>query len=307
MTAPALIGLDWGTTSFRAYLMAADGSVLERRHADAGILQVPDGRFEDVLAREAGPWLHAAPGLPVIASGMVTSRQGWIEVPYLPCPAGAAELAGALFRHELGEGRAIHFVPGLLGEDESGVPDVIRGEETQIAGLAADAPPSFLAILPGTHSKWALVEGGRIVRFQTFMTGEVFAVLRAHSILGRMIEQDAPHDPASFAQGLAHAGAGGQGLLRRLFSARTLALTDRLPTTGVASYLSGLLIGTEVAEGLALIARDPGQAILVVGQGELAGRYLEALERAGRGARSAPEDAAAAGHFAIARAAGLLP
>jgi 2-dehydro-3-deoxygalactonokinase len=179
---PALIGLDWGTTSFRAYRLDRSGDALEARSAPAGILRVPGGDFEGVFEREVGPWLSERPALPVIASGMITSRQGWVEVPYCPCPAGSAEIARALYRHETRAGRTIHFVPGLSIVGADGVPDVIRGEETQIVGAIGDeagaASGCRLLVLPGTHSKWALVEGSRLVWFATFMTGELFGVLK---------------------------------------------------------------------------------------------------------------------------------
>jgi 2-dehydro-3-deoxygalactonokinase len=305
---PALIGLDWGTTAFRAYRLDAGGGVLEARSAAAGILKVPEGDFEGVLEREIGPWLAAAPGLPVIASGMITSRQGWVEVPYCPCPAGSAEIAAALLRHETMAGRAIHFVPGLSIVGADGVPDVIRGEETQIIGAVGGevgaARGRRLLVLPGTHSKWAQVDDGRLVWFATFMTGELFAVLKEHSILGRMMagERD---DDAAFRRGLAYARAG--GLLKRLFSARTLGLFGALPESATASYLSGLLIGTEVQDALDCLEQPPaGQEIIVVGGADLTGRYLTAIEHAGLRGRRAADDAGARGLFMIARAAGLI-
>jgi 2-dehydro-3-deoxygalactonokinase len=306
----ALIGIDWGTTSFRAYRIGADGGVLETRAAPAGILKVPDGDFEAVLEREVGPWLAAAPTLPVVISGMITSRQGWVEVPYCGCPAGSAELARALREHATGAGRRLHFVPGLSLIGGDGVPDVIRGEETQIIGeiggeLGGDGGRRAL-VLPGTHSKWAFAEDGRIVWFATFMTGEVFAVLKEHSILGRLMAGDAP-DEAAFARGLSYAREGPGGLLKRLFSARTLCLFDQLPASAIPSYLSGLLIGSEIAEALNCLPEMPGaRAITVIGRSELALRYRGAIDAAGFRARTGSADASARGLLLIARAAGLI-
>ena len=289
----ALIGLDWGTTAFRAYRLDAQGAVLEAKSAAAGILKVPAGDFEQVFEREVGPWLADDPDLPVIAAGMITSRQGWVEVPYCPCPAGCAEIAAALLRHATSAGRRLRFVPGLSIAGADGVPDVIRGEETQIIGAVGGAvggaldgedgaaPGPRLLVLPGTHSKWALVEDGRLVWFATFMTGELFAVLKEHSILGRLIagEQD---DADAFRRGLAYARASRGGLLKRLFSARTLGLFGALPETGIASYLSGLLIGSELREALECLERGPAdQKITVVGSSDLSGRYLAAIQHAG--------------------------
>ena len=304
----ALIGIDWGTSSFRAYRIAGNAAVLETRTAPAGMLQIEDGAFEVVLEREIGSWLAAdGPEVPVIASGMITSRQGWVEVPYCACPAGGAELAAGLRRHLTGAGRALHLVPGLSLIDAAGVPDVIRGEETQILGELENERGRRAFVLPGTHSKWAFAEAGRIVWFATFMTGEVFAVLRAHSILGRLMAGEAADD-AAFARGLAYGRDGPGGLLRRLFSARTLGLFDRLPATGIASYLSGLLIGSEVAEARRCLPEVPGAAgITVIGGSELAERYRQAIEAAGLQVRTGRPEASARGQLLIARAAGLVP
>jgi 2-dehydro-3-deoxygalactonokinase len=297
----ALIGLDWGTTSFRAYRIAADGNVLETREAQAGILAVRDGDFGGVLTREIGAWLEAEPDLPVLASGMITSRQGWLEVPYCPCPAGSAQLAAALARHP--DRQNLHFVPGLslLGAD--GVPDVMRGEETQIIGEVGDLPGRHLLVLPGTHSKWALAEDGAITWFATFMTGELFAVLKEHSILGRLMHGEAD-DHAAFERGLAYARSGNGGLLKRLFSARTLGLFDLLPEAGVASYLSGLLIGSEIEEALDCLAANA--ELRVVGASGLAWRYRGALAARDLRVRPARDAAGARGQWLIARAAGLI-
>jgi 2-dehydro-3-deoxygalactonokinase len=314
----ALIGIDWGTTSFRAYRIGADGRLLETRAAPAGILKVPDGDFEAVLEREVGPWLAAAPELPVVVSGMITSRQGWLEVPYCACPAGSAELARALREHATRAGRRLHFVPGLSLIGGDGVPDVIRGEETQIIGELGGELGGDLGgeggeecgrqaiVLPGTHSKWAFAEDGRIVWFATFMTGEVFAVLKEHSILGRLMAGDAP-DEAAFTRGLSYAREGPGGLLRRLFSARTLGLFDQLPASAIPSYLSGLLIGSEIAEALDCLPEAPGaRAITVIGDSGLALRYRGAIDAAGFRARTGSAYASARGQLLIARAAGLI-
>ncbi|MEE8271634.1 MAG: 2-dehydro-3-deoxygalactonokinase [Alphaproteobacteria bacterium] len=308
---PALIGLDWGTSALRAYLLAADGTVVDGRTAPLGILKVVDAEFEAVFEDVAGPWLGAHGALPVVASGMIGSRQGWVEAPYVACPAGAEDLARGLVTHLTGNGRSVRFVPGLSIADRDGVPDVMRGEETQIvgdlAGRRGDADGVYL--LPGTHSKWAAVEGGRITWFATFITGELFAVLCDHSILGRLMRGDGD-DRERFRQGLAYAApdpGGRGGLLRRLFSARTLALFDRLPATGVRSYLSGLLIGAEIHEarvGAEVAGADPGRVTLI-GEARLAALYAEALAHQGIAATIAGDGVTARGLAAIAGLAGL--
>jgi 2-dehydro-3-deoxygalactonokinase len=197
----------------------------------------------------------------------------------------------------------LHFVPGLSLIGADGVPDVMRGEETQIVGEVGDRPGRHLLVLPGTHSKWALAEDGVITWFATFMTG-VFAVLKEHSILGRLMQGEVD-DHAAFERGLAYARTGRGGLLRRLFSARTLGLFDVLPESAIASYLSGLLIGSEIEEALDCLKVADAE-ICVVGGSELAWRYRGALAARDLRVRPAREDAGARGQFLIARAAGLI-
>src|SRR5581483_1007423 len=182
----------------------------------------------------------------VVLSGMIGSRQGWHEAPYAHCPAGADELVAGVARFEH-DGLALAFVPGLSCEND-GMPDVMRGEETQIHGsLALSGRDEGLFLLPGTHSKWAEVAGGRIVSFRTFMTGEVFGALKEHTILGRLMRQGA--DSEGFARGVREGAALGSGgaLLNRLFATRSYGLMGTLAETALSDYLSGLLIGAEVA------------------------------------------------------------
>ncbi|MFI4988149.1 MAG: 2-dehydro-3-deoxygalactonokinase, partial [Alphaproteobacteria bacterium] len=304
--------LDWGTSSLRAFLVAADGSILARASAPHGILNVPGQDFAGTFEAIAGPWLARHPALPALASGMIGSRQGWREVPYAQAPAGLAELARGLVSVAGRAGHRLAIVPGVAYRAAAAPPDVMRGEETQILGsLVADSGGRQLFVLPGTHSKWALVEDGRIVWFATFMTGELYAVLKAHSILGRLMAGDAD-DAASFRRGLAQAAeasAAAGGLLHKLFSARSLALFDELPAAGVASYLSGLLIGHELGEALASLAERlaaPPGIVRVIGEPALARLYRTALSGRGVEVHLAEENVVALGLLRIAQAAGLV-
>ncbi|MGI9436471.1 MAG: 2-dehydro-3-deoxygalactonokinase [Geminicoccaceae bacterium] len=306
----ALIGVDWGTSSLRAYLMDAHGQILDTVHADKGILHIEPGRFAAELDALIGAW--RAPDIPVILSGMIGSRQGWIEVPYLDIPATFDEIGGALVRHP--DDPLIHLVPGLArdpadGAPADGAPDVMRGEETQIVGVLGELSGQHLLVMPGTHSKWVFVENGRITWFATFMTGELFAVLRDHSILGRLIaDQDAKESPEAFSQGLTAAKTLPGGLLQRLFSARTLGLFERISGGDVAAYLSGLLIGSEIDEALSNLEDPHGSmAISVIGGAALSARYRQAIEHAGLDTTKGGDDAAARGHYLLAKAAMLLP
>lgn len=310
MTA-ALIGLDWGTTSLRAYLLAADGAILDRRASAQGIMAVAGGDFAGVLAATVGDWRQAHPGIPLLASGMIGSRQGWREAPYCPCPARLADVAAGGAEVRLDDGGSLRILPGLSFVDRDGVPEVMRGEEVQIFGAVGAATERCLVVLPGTHSKWAVVADGRIDAFSTYMTGETFAALRGHTILGRLMEGDGD-DADAFAQGVdaARGMEAAGGLLRRLFSARTLPLFGRLPATGVASYLSGLLIGAEVAGALGWCAAAGVNAraapIVLVGNDVLSRLYAAAMARFDMAATSAPADVAALGQWRVARAAGLV-
>jgi 2-dehydro-3-deoxygalactonokinase len=290
-----MIGVDWGTSSFRAYRMAPDGRVIDKTASPTGILFVEAGRFADVLRRAILPWVNAGERH-VLLSGMIGSRQGWVEAPYLPCPAGAADLAGATVPVPF-DGAEVRLVPGLTSE-ESGVPEVMRGEETQIIGALAEfAEEGGIACMPGSHSKWVRVEAGRIMAFSTFMTGEAFAAFSGHTILGRMMKADAPADPDALRRGLARSADAG-GLLRHLFGVRTLGLFGRLSETSAASYLSGLLLGHEVRSALASCSAP----VVLIGDPKLCALYAEAIDLCGGQARIAKVEAAPLGLMRIAEA-----
>jgi len=295
---PAFIALDWGTTSFRAYLATVDGHVLETLSGPDGILSVAGGDFEAVLENNIGGWDTS---LPVIAAGMIASRQGWIELPHVACPATAGDLARALHHHRTASGRHLAFVTGLSCRSSDGMPDVMRSEEVQVFGSLGQGISHFVA--PGTHSKWITVEDERIVRFATYMTGEVFAALRDHTILGRLI-RDSIDDEAAFARGVRAALADPSGFLHRIFSARSLALFDELPPQSIASYLSGQVIGTEVAH--AIRSNPPDAAYLVLASPGIGRSYFNAMAMAGLKVRYGEPNAIVRGLAAIARAAGLI-
>ena len=188
----ALIAIDWGSSSFRAYLMSPDGQVLEEVASGDGIGAVAAGAYPATLRRLIGRWLEAHPSLPVVASGMVGSRHGWREAAYVKCPAGPHEVASQLTPVEA-DGRRVYLAAGLSYVDEAGQPDVMRGEETEIFGIA-DAG-ARLIVLPGSHSKWARVDGDRIGAFRTFVTGELFAALRDHTVAGAFAKAAPPKSP----------------------------------------------------------------------------------------------------------------
>lgn len=299
---PALIGVDWGTTSLRAYLIAHDGAILDRSEAAAGILSVEDGRFAETLAASVGPWRAGATVPPILLSGMIGSRQGWREAPYVATPATGVSLARGLLAVPAGTLGTVHIVPGVEARDSSGDPDVMRGEETQILGaLALQGGMSRRLVLPGTHSKWVTIENGAITAFTTYMTGELYAALKGHTILGRMMT-DGPPSERGFLAGIAAARAaqGSTSLIARLFKVRTLGLFGRIAPEDAADYLSGLLIAEE------LLDARPADPVTAIGSQALVGRYQLAAKTLGITVVAAPPDCAAAGQFTIARAASLI-
>lgn len=320
-----LIALDWGTTSLRAYKLAADGVVLEQRALSSGIMQLPktpriihgrecaDG-FELAFDQACGDWLDAQPDLPVIACGMVGSAQGWREAAYCETPADVANLGKSLQTVVSLRGTTVHIVPGVI--QRSRLPNVMRGEETQVLGvlqqLPAEAGADLLIGLPGSHSKWVEVVDGCITHFDTFMTGEVFAVLSEHSILGRTQQPSATFEAQAFDRGVqvALSADGELGVLSTLFSARTLGLTGELGPTLQADYLSGLMIGHELA-ALAAVQRQRRNnpnlpSIVLIGNGQLCARYSRALDACGFARVTLAEQATERGLWQLARAAGLI-
>jgi len=293
MSEAALIGIDWGTTNRRAWLFDKYGTVIAARRDENGIAKDDAPRFAEGLDLLVKDW----PQLPTLMAGMIGSRNGWLEAPYVQCPAGLAEIAAQVV--PVGGRANLTIVPGLSLASGSG--DVMRGEETQIVGLAGGGGAS-LAILPGTHSKWARIAEDRINSFRTFPTGELFSAILDHTVVGALAEgREVTTD--SFEHGLARAGEG-QYFLANLFAARADILLGLSSARDCAGYLSGLLVGTEVHEGLSLFG--PQERVLVVGSDGLAYWYSKALEQAGAAVDRLGEDVAAAGLWRIATAAGLV-
>jgi len=308
---PALIGIDWGSSSLRAWLIGPDGAVLDERSTKEGASTlVKHEDFAAALDGVAGAWRAQYPDLPLLACGMVGSSHGWLDVPYARSPAGSLELAAGLAR---APDDGPHIVPGLMFDEPGLPPDLMRGEETQIAG-ALHAQPALAAasciVLPGTHSKWARVADGQVTRFATWMTGELYAVLRKASVLGRLMPEDAADDPDAFLEGVDAVRAHGElGLSHQIFAARTLGVTERMPAAALSEYLSGLLIGHELRAALAW--RDEAglaaKPLALVGEPRLCARYQEALRRFGHPAGHVLDNVAPGGLLALAQASGLLP
>ena len=313
MQQTSLIALDWGTSNLRASLLDAAGQALETRSAPGGVMAVKGGAFSQALLALCGGWM-AQYDCPLIASGMVGSRQGWKEAPYVECPAGLPQLARQMVTVVI-EGapsptnapqRVLHIVPGLQCVDAQGEFDVMRGEETQIwgAGLASGS----CCVLPGTHSKWAwLGSGGDIARFQTFMTGELYGLLTQHGILGRLMVFGQDQREA-FVAGVKLGLQGYAQLSHTVFAARTAGLMGSIAPEGLPDYLSGILIGAEIGGATAgAVPASLGQAITLIGDDALCARYALAFEVRGLPVQQATEGSTTHGQWMIARAAGLVP
>jgi len=280
MWTDGFITVDWGTTNRRAWRVK-DGRVLGEFEDDVGFTSVPPGGFPDEVAR-----VRARLGdLPMLLAGMVGARGGWVPAPYLPCPLGLDELVDGLIPVE---GQRALIVPGASYEDsERG--DVIRGEETQLFGAvqAGLCGADALICHPGTHNKWALLEGGRLTRFRTVMTGEMFSLLKHGSLLKAWLGAEAKPDDR-FAEGVAQ-GWAGRALTADLFTVRARVLLGSLKEHEVASLVSGLLIGADLRTGLSDL---PDGEVVVMGRGALTRLFSAALTQVGRANREVDGEAA---------------
>jgi 2-dehydro-3-deoxygalactonokinase len=269
---PRLIAIDWGTSRFRAYLAGGNGEVLSEKASEEGMAHVQQGKFAEVLLARCGAWLEQFPDIPVLMAGMVGSRNGWKEAPYVRCPASEDDIKAAVQRIGIAPPRTGGIVPGLINRD-AGIADVIRGEETKILGAETE---DGVIVLPGTHCKWAAMAGGQIASFRSYMTGEFYDLLRNQSVL-RLLARE-PDDRAGFARGLASAQREG-GLLSQAFEARTAVLDEAMRAEEVGPFLSGLLIAHEIMGAANRAGAE--RRLKVVAQGVLAQNYEEALKNFG--------------------------
>jgi 2-dehydro-3-deoxygalactonokinase len=297
---PTLIALDWGTSNLRASLLGEGGTVLDTRAAAGGVMAVPDRQFEAALTALCGDWIRAH-RCPLVASGMIGSRQGWQEAPYVACPAGLAQAAAQLTRIELHSGAALHIVPGLQVLGADGHLDVMRGEETQLWGAGLE--DGHCCVLPGTHAKWAWMgPGGAVASFQTYMTGELYGLLTQHGILGRLMRMGHAR-PGAFAEGVELGLAEHAQATHVIFAARTAGLSGRFEPEALPDFLSGVLIGIEIGSAT---ARLRPAAVKVLGDESLCARYEAALALAGIAHQRAAADATTRGQWRVAVQAGLV-
>lgn len=270
---PVWIAVDWGTSNLRAWAMSGDGKVLAEATSDEGMGKLPREGFEPALVRLIAPWLAEKP--PVVACGMVGSRQGWCEAPYRTVPCTPLDRTAQVQATTTDPRLKVSIAPGLK---QTSPADVMRGEETQIAG-ALRLMPGYDGVLclPGTHSKWVHISAGEVVSFQTFMTGEMFALLAEASVL-RHGMQGGGWDDAAFDAAVSDALSKPEKLGARLFSLRAEGLIAGLSPQAARARLSGLLIGTELA------AAKPywlGQRVTLIGAEKLSAAYARALQAQG--------------------------
>jgi 2-dehydro-3-deoxygalactonokinase len=264
------IAVDWGTTNRRAYRIDGSGKCSDRFEDGKGILSVPAGGFPGAVAEIR----ERLGDLPLLLAGMVGSNRGWVEAPYVPCPAGLEGLVEALMRP--GEREAI--VPGVsyVGEGRA---DVMRGEEVQLLGAAAAGmiDPMSLVCHPGTHNKWATLRNGSIANFRTVMTGELFSLLKDHSILADLLQ--GPIEPNAVFREAARHAIYHEALPADLFAVRARVLLGEARREDAACFTSGLLIGSDVRIGL---ARPTRAEVIVMGRPELTRLYAAAIAETDR-------------------------
>jgi 2-dehydro-3-deoxygalactonokinase len=303
MSAAAFIAGDWGTSNLRLMLCGEAGAVLDSRAGPGAAGS--RGRFAQVFDELTADWRGAHGVLPVLLCGMAGSAFGWREAPYLSCPEDLDGVASSLTLAREG----VRIVPGMRCVNPLGAPDMMRGEETQLLG-ALELLPGLregrqLACLPGTHTKWVSLHDGVVIEFLTVPTGELFQVLSEHSVLVRDAATPLMHRAAEFERGLAEAVKhAAVPLPHRLFQARSLRLDGQLVEGGAASWMSGLLIGTDVGGALPLFdSHAPDDPVCIIGADSLGALYGQALAKLGRRTRRVAGDAAAlAGLVSIHRA-----
>lgn len=293
----AIIGVNWSSIRFRAYLIAADGTLIDTHVEPSGIAGLTRERMVEIVAALVRRWPDATQ---IYASGMIGSAMGWTDVGYAEAPAGAAEIARLAARTTIGEVPVV-IVPGVACRRVAdGAPDVMRGEEVEIFGTVSDE--DGMIILPGQHTKWVKMVSGRIVEFATSMAGEMFDRLSEKGLLASIVEGDGSPG-APFDMGVEKGRAGMLGLGTLLFGARARVVRGDMPKEAAASYLRGLLIGADLADAAALFGALDAP-VTVIGEGDLCRLYASALESIGVASRTVePREACVRGFVALHEAA----
>lgn len=289
------IACDWGTSNLRVYRLGPNAKIIEKRDFSAGITKIKNKKFEDTFTGATKDWLDQYTDIPITISGMAGSRQGWKEVPYLPCPTNIQKIANNLTPIRLQSGRLVWLTPGLSYTNNNGLPDVMRGEEVQILGALSNINSEKITIcLPGSHSKWATVVGEDVTEFNTYITGELFEVIKSHTIVGAMIDPNS-WDEKAFVEGIEFS-ATTNNILNQLFAVRAKGLFNQLTTATAGAFLSGLLIGHELG---AALASARFSKVYLIGHGQLTNLYHTALLEKGFDPKILTPDIIADGHFKL--------
>ncbi|MGR3503125.1 2-dehydro-3-deoxygalactonokinase [Pseudaestuariivita sp.] len=271
----ACFAADWGTTHLRLWALDAAEAVLWERDSDEGMGKLaPGGAFESALLRAIGGDMPEAGTVPVIICGMAGARQGWAEAPYATTPCETPSAADATRVATASERLRVFILPGVKQQSPA---DVMRGEETQIAGLLAREPEfDGVVCLPGTHTKWARISAREIVSFQTFMTGEMFDLLSRQSVLRHGLGEG--WDADAFLTAVSDTMARPAGMSAHLFGIRSSGLLAGLAPAAARSRLSGLLIGAELAGARPYWL---GQRVAILGADGIGDAYETALKAQG--------------------------
>ncbi|MEG2803275.1 2-dehydro-3-deoxygalactonokinase [Stenotrophomonas sp.] len=300
---PYIIGINWGSSNFRAFRIGLDGTVSGRIEQPRGIAGLERAQMQALLEEVVAQWPHAAR---IYASGMIGSNIGWRDAGYVECPAALDVLAAHLHRTQIGA-HAVAIVPGLACRRADGAPDIMRGEETELLGLIAAGalPANGLVALPGTHSKWVQLQDGAVASFVTAMSGEIFDRLTAAGLLASVVDGPAEDGPA-FRAGV-QAGHHGAGLGTLLFGARARVIRGDLARRDGASYLRGVLIGAELADVVRLWPAALAHDIPLVGAAPVCSLYAHAVQAlGGQGHGIASHAASTRGFHALHQAAEAL-
>jgi 2-dehydro-3-deoxygalactonokinase len=268
--------IEWASAAFHAFLFAADGTLVGRRQEARGVNHITDGAFEAALREIVGDW--AAEAVCIYLSGMITSRNGWVETPYAQAPASLTDIAARTVVRHIDGLPPLVFLPGVSVRDP--LPDMMRGEELKVFGVMGRN--GGLVALPGAHTKWVSVRDSRIERFATYMSGGIAALLKSNSLVGKLIPAQSADNPEAFLRGvrLAWDRCIGGNVLRCIFSARSLVLFEELPPEDISDYISGLMIGAEISEAVDEY-NPPDRHITLIGAPGLCGCYGLALRELG--------------------------
>ena len=299
---PALIGIDWGTTNRRGYLLNRNGQILESRQDGLGLSKVAGGDFGGALQKLIGDWLSRCEPLPVLMSGMVGASTGWLDAGYCSVPVGLEELSEKLASVVASEN--VWIVPGVRTIDKAKMPDVIRGEEVQSLSIGGDRHDAVV-IIPGTHCKWIRIKGQKITSFTTFLTGDLYSAILNHTVISMLRTRTEIEGHEAFCRGVEIGYSEHANLMNVLFGARTNVLFKTLMPGEVSHYTSGLLIGAEIASGISIIG-SAQKSMVLLGSDSLIQRYELAFSTCGINVDIIGLEAVGSAYIEIARSAGLV-